>query len=51
MADGSGSTAILGVIVGAVIVLALGFFLIGGNPFSGSKTVNIKVDPPKVDGK
>lgn len=50
MAEGSGSTAIIGVIIGAIIVIAVGFFLISGNPFGGTKEVDIKVDPPKVDG-
>lgn len=51
MAEGSGATAILGVIVGAILVILIGLFLLGGFPFGGPKEVNIKVDPPKIDSK
>ena len=45
---GSGGIGILGVIVGAVIVVGIGLLLLG-NPFATSgKSVNIKVEMPKV---
>lgn len=47
MAESSGGIGILGVIVGAIIVVAIGFLLIG-NPLGGSKSTNIKVEVPKV---
>lgn len=53
MADQSsgGATGILGVIVGAIIVIGLGVFFLGGNlsPKGGGDTV--KVELPKPDGK
>ena len=32
MADGSGGNAILGVLVGALVVIVIGFFVFGGFP-------------------
>ncbi|HEY8581187.1 MAG TPA: hypothetical protein VIL72_14965 [Beijerinckiaceae bacterium] len=47
MAEGSGATGILGVIVGAAIVVALGLFLLGGNPFGGgTKSVDVNIKAP-----
>jgi hypothetical protein len=44
MADNSGSTGILGVLVGAFIVVAIGVFFFGG--FSGSGNVDVNIKPP-----
>lgn len=53
MADqsGSGATGILGVIIGAVLVVGLGFMFLGGNfsPKAPGDTINIEV--PKPDAK
>lgn len=48
MADsgGSGGVGILGVIVGAAIVAALGFFLLKGFPGGDTKTVDVNIKPP-----
>ena len=49
MADGSGSSAILGVIVGVVIVVGVLFFAFGGaDIFSGGGDTNISVDLPST---
>ncbi|MEZ5764408.1 MAG: hypothetical protein R3D69_09255 [Xanthobacteraceae bacterium] len=52
MADsgGSGGIGILGVIVGAAIVLGLGFFFLNGN-IGGSKSVDVNIKPPAVSSK
>jgi len=49
MADGSGGVGILGVIVGAALVLIIGYVIIGV-PFGGGggDNVNIRVEPPAV---
>lgn len=47
----SGGIGLLGVIIGAVIVAALGFFLLQGNVFSGSKSVDVNIKPPAVSSK
>lgn len=50
--DSSGAVGILGVVIGAVIVIALGFFLINGGMFRGgggpASTVNVDVKPPSL---
>ena len=46
MADSSGGIGILGVVVGAAIVLVLGFFLLNGMPGSNSKTVDVNIKSP-----
>ena len=52
MADNSGGIGILGVLIGAAIVVALGFFLMQGNMFSGgSKSVDVNIKPPAISGK
>ena len=49
MAEGSGSTGILGVIVGVVLVLAVGFFLMNGNVFGGgSKGPSVTINTPSA---
>lgn len=50
MAEGSGGIGILGVIVGAAIVVLIGFFLWGGMPGGGGKTVDINIKPPVTTG-
>jgi hypothetical protein len=45
MADNSGGNAMLGVVIGGILVVLLVVFLFGGfGSFGGSKSVNIK--PP-----
>jgi hypothetical protein len=47
MADNSGGIGILGVVIGALIVLGVGFFLLNGNLTGGSpKSVNLNINPP-----
>jgi hypothetical protein len=47
MADNSGSSGLLGVIIGVLLVLALGYFFLGERIGLRSPTdVNIKVDSP-----
>jgi hypothetical protein len=52
MADNSGGVGLLGVIIGAAIVVVLGFFLINGNVFNGgTKSVNLNINPPATSAK
>lgn len=47
MADSSGGMGVLGVIVGAAIVIVLGFFLLNGNiGGGGAKNVDVNIKPP-----
>jgi hypothetical protein len=52
MADDSGSSAVLGVIVGVLIVGAILFFVFGGFPGGGGNSgpgdVDISVDAPSI---
>jgi hypothetical protein len=48
MSDSSGSSAILGVIIGVLIVAAVIFFWANGT-FNGSKSVNVAVQPPAIN--
>jgi hypothetical protein len=49
---GSGAMGILGVVIGAAIVLAIGFFALGGNfNGGGTKSVNLNVNPPATSSK
>lgn len=53
MANGdNGAVGILGVLIGAIIVIALGVFLFSGNVFRGgggpASTVNVDVKPPSL---
>lgn len=50
MADGSGGTGILGVIVGAAIVIAVGLYAFGGFPGAGGKATTVNINPPAVTG-
>ena len=47
MAERSGSTGILGVIIGAVLVIALVFFLFGG--FTDGDDVDVTLDTPTLE--
>lgn len=52
MAESSGGgIGILGVIIGAAIVIILGFFLLNGNLTGGSKTVDVNVKAPTTTTK
>ncbi len=45
--SGSGSTGILGVLVGAIIVAGLGWFFLAGGVAHGDK-VNVEIKAPSV---
>jgi hypothetical protein len=50
MADGSGSggIGILGVIIGALIVVAVGYlFMVNGGHFGSGPSTNVKIEVPK----
>ncbi|MDF2119728.1 hypothetical protein PY365_29625 [Roseiarcaceae bacterium H3SJ34-1] len=52
MADNSGGIGLLGVIIGAILVIALGAFFLGVIPGSGSKSVvDVNIKPPVTAGK
>lgn len=51
MAESSGGIGILGVIVGAAIVIVLGFFLLNGTFTGGSKAVDVNIKPPATSSK
>ena len=46
MAESSGGIGILGVVIGAAIVVIIGFFLLNGTFTGGSKPVNVNVTAP-----
>ena len=49
MADSSGGgMGILGVIIGAAIVLVIGFLFFNGNFSGGTKTVDVNIKPPTI---
>jgi hypothetical protein len=51
MADNSGGSAMLGVVLGGVIVVLLVVFLFGGfGNFGGSKSVDVNIKPPVATG-
>ena len=51
MADNSGGSALLGVVLGGVVVVLLVVFLFGGfGNFGGSKSVDINIKPPVATG-
>ncbi|HEX2725790.1 MAG TPA: hypothetical protein VHN20_08230 [Beijerinckiaceae bacterium] len=51
MSDNSGSSALLGVILGGVVVVLLVVFLFGGfGNFGGSKSVDVNIKPPVATG-
>jgi len=52
MNDNRIPTGTLGAILGALILVALGIFLLGGGEHVGKKTVNSDADlPPIAEGK
>ena len=51
MADGSGSSGILGVIVGAILVIGIGFFFFSGGFGGGSKSVDVNIKSPATSTK
>lgn len=51
LADSSGGIGILGVIIGAVIVAALGYFLLSGTFTGGTKSVDVNIKPPAAASK
>jgi hypothetical protein len=49
MADNSGTSGLLGVIIGVVLVLALGYFFLGERVgLRNPGDVNVKVDAPST---
>jgi hypothetical protein len=51
MADNSGGSALLGVVLGGVVVVLLVVFLFGGfGNFGGSKSVDVNIKPPVATG-
>jgi hypothetical protein len=51
MADNSGGSAMLGVVLGGIIVVLLVVFLFGGfGSLSGSKSVDVNIKPPAATG-
>jgi len=50
MSDGSGSSGILGVVIGALLVIGVGFFFFSGG-FGGGKTINVDVKAPVAGTK
>ena len=51
MAESSGGIGILGVVIGAAIVLLVGFFVLNGNFTGGSKPVNVNITAPATSSK
>jgi hypothetical protein len=51
MADNSGGNAMLGVVIGGILVVLLVVFLFGGfGNFGGSKSVDVNIKPPATTG-
>lgn len=50
MADNSGGVGILGVIIGAVLVIGIVIFVFGGFPGGGGKSTTVNINPPAVGG-
>ena len=51
MADNSGGNAMLGVVIGGILVVLLVVFLFGGfGNFGGPKSVDVSVKPPAATG-
>jgi hypothetical protein len=46
MADNSGSSGILGVLVGAFIVLAIGVVFLSYGGFGNNKSIDVNIKPP-----
>jgi hypothetical protein len=51
MADNSGGNAMLGVVIGGILMVLLVVFFFGGfGSIGGSKTVDVNVKPPAATG-
>lgn len=51
MADNSGGNAMLGVVIGGILVVMLVVFLFGGfGNFGGTKSVDVNIKPPVATG-
>ena len=51
MSDNSGGSAMLGVVIGGIIVVMLVIFLFGGfGSFGGTKSVDVNIKPPATTG-
>ena len=51
MADGDSGTGVLGVIVGALIVIVVGGAILYGTGMLGSNSSSVKIELPKVTTK
>ena len=51
MADNRGPKGTLGAILGALLVVALGIFLLSGGEYFGKRTVDSDVDLPPIQTK
>jgi hypothetical protein len=51
MADNSGGSAMLGVVIGGILVVLLVVFLFGGfGNFGGTRNVDVNIKPPAATG-
>ena len=51
MSDNSGGNAMLGVVIGGILVVLLVVFLFGGfGNFGASKSVDVSIKPPAATG-
>jgi hypothetical protein len=51
MSDNSGGSAMLGVVIGGIIVVMLVVFLFGGfGSIGGTKSVDVNIKPPATTG-
>ena len=51
MSDNSGGSAMLGVVIGGIIVVMLVVFLFGGfGSIGGTKSVDVNIKPPVTTG-
>jgi hypothetical protein len=51
MSDNSGGNAMLGVVIGGILVVMLVVFLFGGfGNFGSSKSVDVNIKPPATTG-
>ena len=48
MADDSGSSGVLGVLVGAILVIIVGVGVLYGTGMVGSNSASVKIEAPKV---
>lgn len=50
MAEGSGGIGILGVVIGAVLVIGIGLLAFGVFPGIGGKSTTVNITPPAISG-